>query len=629
MLKARTMKSKSFRILIFLYFLSAEAMLFAQFSNEWIIKINEPSALKDIRLQIPDAELEAIFPDLNLYVLRSTNVKSHQITALKSISSIDYLHDNIRSTSRRTPNDPSYPGQWSLPIIEASKAWDISVGALAPNGDDIVVAIFDDGYQVDHPDYASNVWINKNEIPDNGLDDDQNGFIDDYQGWNSTLSNDNHRVIAHGTSVAGIIGAVGDNGNQIAGINWNVKLMLTSAGRNDFITLADIVKGYNYIYAQRKLYNETSGSRGAYVVVSNYSGGAEELFPSDFPAWCEVYDALGSVGVLNVTSAPNADVDVEVVGDLPTLCPSPYLIVVTNTDKEDNKVKAAGYGSISVDMGAPGDGILTTGLNSQLDTDFPGTSAAAPHVAGSISLLYSIICEEAFQRSLSRPSEIALIMKDAILTAGDDLFALRNITTSGKRLNVFKSIKIIDSSIGNCCKITLADRIISDESCQGAADITLTLPTISQDISGNIEYRLSIDNQEIRSQDSIFQRLSPGSYALRIVDTNQENCSYEENILLQGSTTECPFGEFGIEEISPNPASESISIRYNISEQQLVNILIYNNLGQLMYHKILNPEFTAARIHTVDVASFPAGIYHVTLRATSQLSTKKILVINY
>ena len=616
-----------FRNAVTILFLILNSVVAGQ-DHSYILKIHDPSALDLLKNNFPDIHIESIFEDLDLYMISSGSQKNYSLKSLQSMKGVSYIHHDLKAEKRRIPNDPLFPEQWSLNVIEAAKAWDISTGGKAPNGDDIVVAIFDDGYEIDHPDYAQNIWYNEGEIPDNGVDDDGNGFIDDYAGWNSTTSNDVHRRLRHGTSVAGIIGATGNNGFQMAGLNWNVKMMLTSAGRNDFINLSDIVKAYNYIYTQRKIYNETAGARGAFVVVSNYSGGAENLFPEDFPAWCEVYDALGSVGILSVTSAPNKNVNVEEVGDLPTLCTSPYLIVVTNSDRQDNKVQNAGWGTTSIDIAAPGDGILTTTINQQITNDFPGASASAPHVTGTISLMYSILCEDAFEQALTNPTAIANIMRKAVFDGGEEIFGLRQYTVTGKRLNTYKSVQLIKNTIGDCCQINLNNKTIKEESCQGASDIAFTLNISSRDIKGNLIFSLTKDNQERRTTDSIFQNLEAGNYQLRIFDSADQSCSYEQNIFFEENTEPCPFGEFGIESINPNPSRDFISVRYNLSEQQLVNVLLYNNLGQKVYHQIINPELSQIRTHDINVSHLPPGVYYVSLQATYTTSTRKILVIN-
>src|SRR5207253_5651876 len=132
-----------------------------------------------------------------------------------------YAEPNYRIRLFVTPNDPLTDALWGLEKINASQAWDQSTGDPG-----IVVATIDTGLDPTHPDLAANVWTNPGEIPGNNIDDDHNGFVDDVHGFNFVSNNGNPRDdFGHGTHVAGTIGAVGNNGTGVAGINWNVQIM--------------------------------------------------------------------------------------------------------------------------------------------------------------------------------------------------------------------------------------------------------------------------------------------------------------------------------------------------------------------------------------------------------------------
>ncbi len=381
-------------------------------------------------------------------------------TALLEDTEVQAVQFNYQAKSRgiRTPNDPDYNRQWDMDIIDAPEAWDISTGGVTANGDTIVVAVLDEGLYQYHPDLVPNLWKNKDEIPGNGIDDDNNGRVDDVMGWNNNTNSDDHftngiqQDIRHGTAVSGIIGAKGNNAEGVTGVNWNVKIMMLTG----VVTNSLAEEAYGYIFEMRKRYNESKGARGAFVVATNYSLGFDNSNCLDnHQVFNDMYDSLGMVGVLNAGATSNRSVDIEQVGDTPSDCPSDYLIAVTNTDRRDELVQNAGFGNISIDLSAPGRGSYTTVYqfgDNNLDTirydEFTGTSAATPHVAGAIALLYSIACPGLANVALTEPQETAIKVRESILEGVDLLPDLDGKTVTGGRLNVAKSLEILDSKFG-------------------------------------------------------------------------------------------------------------------------------------------------------------------------------------
>jgi subtilisin family serine protease len=602
--------------------------------KKWILKTDKTIDLAQLKKSINDqsVKVEVLFEALNLYSLEYPDaVISSQIQEKihKNGSYKWDIYPDRLIELRKSPNDPDYPTQWGLQNIKMPEVWDITTGGTAPNGDDIVVAIFDDGFDITHPDYEANIWKNVKEIPENGIDDDNNGYIDDYLGWNATENNDAHRLRTHGTAVAGIIGAVGDNGNQIAGVNWKVKLMLTSGGRNDgLFNISDIIKAYQYIYIQRKTYNETNGSEGAYVVVSNYSGGAPNLFPEDFPSWCEVYDLLGQEGVLNFTSAPNVDVDVDVDGDLPSTCTSDYLIVVTNTDQTNQKSQNAGFGSKSIDIGAPGEMIVTTAINGEVNQDFSGASASAPFVAGVASILYSVMCESGYNQSINDPSSIALTMRSVLLSNVTAVNSLAGITTSGGKLDALAAIKDLRTKkgIGDCCQITFNEIVSKDESCQDAADgqIIISLDTI--DIRGPLSYSVESVTQTLRNMDGSFSFLEAEEYQILVLAERDATCKADTTINVLSSLDICAFGAFGISSIGPNPAIDYINVNYVLDELKYFEILIYDATGQLVSKKQISPS-TGIGQERVALEGLAEGPYFLGIRSNDLIDAVGFVII--
>ena len=381
---------------------------------------------------------------------------------------------NHHATMRETiPDDELFPDQWQYQNtgqsggtpgadLDMALAWDITTGGTTITGDTIVVAVLDDGMDINHEDLQTNRWVNHAEIPGNFVDDDNNGYIDDYLGWNIILENDNISGGNHGTPVAGIIGADGNNGIGVSGVNWQVKVMMI---KNNFNTTeANILEAYSYALEQRQRYDASNGAEGAFVVATNASFGVNMGDPANAPIWCSVYDLLGEAGILSCGATTNLNLNVDEFGDLPTNCLSDYLIGVTNVNHNDVKPSNAGYGAQSVDLGAFGDGTYTIENGNAYD-DFAGTSAATPHVAGVIGLLYSAPCPNLMILSRSDPAAAALLVKNAILEGVEANASLAGITVTGGRLNAANSMNILLEDCAGCIplsSLTLSDLI--DES---------------------------------------------------------------------------------------------------------------------------------------------------------------------
>ena len=399
---------------------------------------------------------------LNIWLLHfdyNTINEYHFLEYLRRQSKIEIAQFNHLVTMRQTiPNDNLFGNQWQYvndgsnggvvdADIDADLAWDITTGGVTFEGDTIVAAVLDNGVDTDHVDLAENLWINHAEIPNDGMDNDNNGYVDDYYGWNIISDDDDIEGGSHGTPVAGIVGAKGNNNIGVTGVNWNVKVMII---KNNFNTNeAAVLEAYSYPLEMRRKYNETNGAEGAFVVSTNASWGVDFGQPEDAPLWCAFYDTLGMAGILNCGATINGNQNVDEIGDLPTACPSDFMISVTNMNRSDAKVTQAGYGLETIDLGAHGADAYNTSNNNNY-SGFGGTSGATPHVTGAIALLYAAPCPNLIALAKTNPEAGALQVRDYILNGVDPNASLAGITTTGGRLNLFNSLNLLMNNCGPC-----------------------------------------------------------------------------------------------------------------------------------------------------------------------------------
>lgn len=341
---------------------------------------------------------------------------------LRSEPSVVYAEPDVPLSPAVLPNDPFFGQQWWLhnvgqdvlgapatpdADIDAPEAWDVTTGSRS-----ILVGSLDSGIDYTHPELASNVWMNPPEAAGApGVDDDGNGLVDDVRGWD-WVSNDNDPadIGSHGTAGAGIIGAVGNNGAGIAGINWQVSLMalrvLDAEGR---AFASNVIKGISY-----------ARSKGARVV--NLSFGTSSNLTS-------LRDALAAApDVLFVVSAGNAGIDVDASPVYPCSYPLDNVICVAASDQHDNLAAFSNYGSTSVDLAAPGQALLTTSPGNDYAYR-SGTSVAAPVVTGGAALVLS-----------KAPSLTVAGLRDAVLGGVDQKPSLTGKTVTGGRLNLYRAL---------------------------------------------------------------------------------------------------------------------------------------------------------------------------------------------
>lgn len=270
------------------------------------------------------------------------------------------------------------PGQES-PNIDATRAWDITTGS-----DDIVAVVLDTGVDLQHEDLAANAWVNPGEIPDNGKDDDGNGFVDDVNGWNF-FNGTNQTFIStsedfHGTHVSGSIGAVGNNGKGVTGVAWHVKLMSLKflGGPKGSGSTSNAVRGINYAIDMR--------NRGVNVRVINASWGGG----SDSQALRDAIAAANSAGILFVCAAGNVASNIDETPDFPGSYAKDFAntISVASVDSGGSLSSFSNYGHDSVSLAAPGGSIFSTYPGNTYGS-LSGTSMSTPYVSGIAVLLWS------------------------------------------------------------------------------------------------------------------------------------------------------------------------------------------------------------------------------------------------
>ncbi len=395
-----------------------------QFSNErFLVQLRDSTAI--VRSELPAVQgtkIRDALTDDGWYVVEKDPAweLDAALDSWRSLPQVVQAVPDFRVQLASVPNDGRYESQWSLQTgniasvvpqgdIDADVAWNYGTSSS------VVVAVIDSGIDYRHVDLASNIWVNSDETPNNGVDDDRNGYIDDIYGWNFVRqNNDPMDDNGHGTHVAGTIGAVGNNGIGVAGVVWNVKMMalkfLDASGAG---SLSDAIAAIDY-----------ARQNGAKIINASWGGGGFQN------AVQSAISRFQSAGGIFVAAAGNDSSDNGRTPSFPANYNLSHIISVAASTSANTLASFSNYGS-NVDIAAPGSSILSTMPNNRYGY-MSGTSMAAPHVAGAIALLWG-----------QKPTATAAELIDLVMKSADSFEA--GATQHG-RLNLGKAATLLRGS---------------------------------------------------------------------------------------------------------------------------------------------------------------------------------------
>jgi len=315
---------------------------------------------------------------------------------LFSLPLVDYVEVNYSFQAAFMPTDSFYSQQWYLNKIRAPQAWDFVRGG----SQDIVIAVLDTGVDIDHPDLKENIWLNKEEIRGDGVDNDNNGYIDDLHGWDFVRNvpdprpkfdeDYNESGIHHGTLVAGIASGVGNNKQGVVGLAWGSKIMplrvLNSQGTG---SVEHVIRAVRYAV-----------NNGAKVINLSFVGTSKSFFLAEAlrDAWRKGVIVVAAAGNETINQPVNLNKNPNYPICLDKNDNENFIIGVAAVDDADHKALFSDFGSMCVDVSAPGTriyGILTYNPNYENYREYyggywSGTSIATPIVSGLAALTWSV-----------------------------------------------------------------------------------------------------------------------------------------------------------------------------------------------------------------------------------------------
>jgi subtilisin family serine protease len=543
------------------------------------------------------------------------------------------IEPNYRVQIVAEPNDTRFDELWGMnntgqtggsvdADIDATQAWDIFAGSS-----EVIVAVIDTGVDYTHEDLVGNIWTNTAEIPGNNIDDDANGFIDDIHGYDFVSNNgdsmDDH---GHGTHTSGTIAATGNNGKGVAGVTWNARIMglkfLDSSGSG---YTADAIDAISYAIAN-----------GAKVLSNSWGGSAFSQALED------AINAANTADVLFVAAAGNNGKNTDISATYPQGYDIPNVISVAATNHMDTKASFSNYGPTSVDLGAPGVGILSTVptgacqlCSSSGYQQLSGTSMATPHVSGVAALLLGM-----------QPNLSVIDLKNILLSNVDPIQALSTITVSGGRLNANNAVNNIQNlkfSVsaspsrqtvlsGNTVDYTINIKSFS----RFSGDVTLTILssepsitgtfarntiTLSPDATASTTLTLATTNTTLR-----------GTYEFLLSATNSAGTEFNANLILD---VDAPDFDLSITPalIKTAPGSSftfTVNVDSYLAYSDNINLTVStttNNIIAFLFPTkvTVSPNSTAtATLWAFANNVIESGIYPITIEANDGTRQSKI-----
>lgn len=369
------------------------------------------------KIEIPQQQREMLTAELLHMRLPSDVTDEQGLAMLRQDERVEYAETNDKLFAIGDANLPNdlHTKLWGLDNqgqgggtvdadIDAPEAWKTAVGKNQSQGGPLI-AVIDTGIDVNHSDLKANLWTNPGEIAGDGIDNDNNGVVDDVHGYNAIDGSGNPvDDVGHGSHCAGTIGATGNNGEGVVGVQQNANMMAVKFLAKNGGTLADAIKAINY-----------ATKMGARVTSNSWGGGGYNQ---------ALKDTLAGSPALHIFAAGNDKNNNDSKPAYPASYDLPNIVSVAATDRNDKLASFSNYGAKAVDLGAPGAEIYSTTPGNNY-ASYSGTSMACPHVTGATGLLL------AMEPGLSNDQ-----LKDLLLSTTDPVPALEGKTVTGGRLNV-------------------------------------------------------------------------------------------------------------------------------------------------------------------------------------------------